>query len=527
MTYFESLLTLLLVAVLLVQIARRLSLPYPAMLAASGVALAFIPGTPTLALAPETALALFIAPAIVDAAFDFPPGAARRFWAPLVTFVVFAVLITAGVVALLATHLLHVPLSVALVLGAIVAPPDAAAATAVLGSVSIPRNTESVLKGESLFNDASALLLYTGALTVFAQGHLSGLGALRLSLAVPGGIALGIVFGLLARRINRLVQDSLGANLLQFLNAFAVWLIAERLGLSAVLCTIAFAMTLARSEELITGHTRMRIQSFAVWGAVVFTLNVLAFLLMGMQARQIISRMPSDHLWPALRFAGAIVLTVILVRFAVVVGVNRFNSWRHRRRGEPEAATWQQAVLVGWCGMRGFVTLATAFALPAALPQRDVIVLTAFSVVLATLVLQGFTLAPLIRLLHLDRTQENQRELAEARAAIAQAALNAVPTQPPHAPEPSSRQPAQAAAADLLRTLYTIERDRCTSPAAADRRATHQQLALSLIHHERVHLETLRTEDRLNADGYLRLQEEIDWRELTQLPDEQRRLIEG
>ena len=537
MTYFESLLTLLLVAVLLLQFARRMALPYPAMLAASGVALAFIPGTPAIVLAPGTALALFIAPAIVDAAFDFPPGAARRFWGPLVTFVIFAVLITAAVVALLATHLLHVPWAVGLILGAIVAPPDAAAATAVLGSVSIPRSTESVLKGESLFNDASALLLYTGALAVFAEGHLSGLGALRLSLAVPGGLALGIVFGLLARYTSRFVQDTLGGNLLQFLYSFAVWLVAERLGLSAVLCTIAFAMTLAGSEE-ITSHTRMRVQSFAVWGAVVFTLNVLAFLLMGMQARQIISRMPAATLRSAFLFAGQIVLSVIVVRFVVVVGVNRLNAWRHRRRGEPEAASWRQGVLVGWCGMRGFVTLATAFALPPSLPRRDLLVLTAFSVVLATLVLQGFTLAPLIRLLRLDRSAENLRELAEARATLAQAALDAFPNLyadqllPPHPgphpglhPDPQP-DPETQAAAEHLRVAYTLERDQGTSQSAAHRRAAHQRLALGLVQQERLQLELLRAEDRISSDTYLRLQEEIDWRELTQLPDEERRLIE-
>src|ERR1700761_2040326 len=267
MTFFESLLLLMLAAIALLQVARRLSLPYPAMLAGAGVIVALIPGTPTIPIEPSTYLALFIAPALVDAAYDFPPGATRRFLAPLIAFAIVAVILTTGVVAWIGSVFLGLPLAAAVVLGAIVAPPDAAAATAVLRNFSIPRNMDAVLKGESLFNDATALLLFGGALTFLSSGGFRlGVG-LRLGLAVPGGVLLGIVCAYLMQYVNQLVKDTLGGNLLQFVLSYLLWIAADHLHLSAVLCVIAFAMTLARTTS---GEfdARMRVHSFAVWTSV-------------------------------------------------------------------------------------------------------------------------------------------------------------------------------------------------------------------------------------------------------------------
>jgi len=193
MTFFESLLALLLVAIALLQLARRLSLPYPTMLAGAGVIVAMIPNAPSFSIDPATSLALFIAPAVVDAAFDFPPGATRRFVAPLVTYAVIAVVLTTAVVAWIAWALLGLPLAAGIALGAVVSPPDAAAATAVLRKFSLPRQADAVLKGESLFNDATALLLFSGALTVLERGGLSLPIGLRLGFAAPGGLLLGIL----------------------------------------------------------------------------------------------------------------------------------------------------------------------------------------------------------------------------------------------------------------------------------------------------------------------------------------------
>ena len=513
MTFFESLLLLLLAAIALLQVARRLSLPYPAMLAAAGVLVALIPGAPVIPIQPATYLALFIAPALVDAAYDFPPGATRRLLAPLIAFAIVAVLLTAAVVASIGVAWLGLPVAAAVVLGAIVAPPDAAAAAAVLRGFSLPRNTDSVLQGESLFNDATALLLFGAGITVLASGGLTPGVGLRLLLAAPGGMLLGYLFALVTQSVNRFVKDTLGGNLLQFVLAYSIWIAADRLRLSAVLCVITFAMTLARKSGATGLDARMRVHSFAVWASVVFSLNVFAFLLMGMQARQIVMQMPSVHLHEALRFSAAVVGAVIVTRMAVVLGFNRAEALWMRWQGRPEPATLPQAFFAGWTGMRGFVTMATALALPGWFPQRDTVVLTAFCVVLVTLVLQGCTLRPLVLWLALDRQEEAVRELVAARAALAQAALASVDGE-------------DGLEADNLRFQFQVKQRACAEKgpsAAMDRMRT---LGLRSVLAQREELERIRLRDEIGVVGYLGLQEQLDWHELTLLRDEQRRIEE-
>ena len=513
MTFFESLLVLLLAAIALLQVARRLSLPYPALLAAAGVIVALIPGAPSIPIEPSTYLALFIAPALVDAAYDFPPGATRRFLGPLITFAVVAVILTTGVVAWIALAFLGLPIAAGVALGAIVAPPDAAAATAVLRNLSIPRSTDAVLKGESLFNDATALLLFGGALTVLSSGGFRLSVGLRLGFAVPGGLLLGWVCAYLVRYVNRLVKDTLGGNLLQFVLAYLVWIVADHLHLSAVLCVIAFAMTLARTTDASAFDARMRVHSFAVWSSVVFTLNVFAFLLMGMQARSIVGRMHAAHLREALGFAGFIVLAVVCTRLVVVFGFNRVEAWWASSRNRPAPATASQALFVGWCGMRGFVTMATAFALPESFPQRDTVVLTAFCVVLATLVLQGLTLAPLVRLLKLDRREDADRELTSAHAALARAALASIAGE--DGPE-----------AENLRYRFFLKQRSSSRETGADSLERLRGLSLTAIEAMREELEGLRIKDEIGPEEYLGLQEQLDWNELTSLSDDDRKMEE-
>jgi Na+/H+ antiporter len=505
-TFFESLLALLLAAIVLLQVARRLSLPYPPMLALAGVVVAFVPGAPAIVLDPRTALALFIAPILLDAAFDFPAKVVWKLWRPLVLLALVAVLVSTAVVAWIGWQFAGLPIAAAVVLGAIVAPPDAAAATAVLSSVSLPRRTVAVLKGESLFNDASALLLFSGALAVQASGGFTGGVALQLTLAVPGGLLLGIAFGLLSRRINRYVAGTLGGTLLQFVDAFLVWIVAEHLHLSAVLAVVACAMTVARAPDVI-GSPRERVHSYAVWSTVVFLLNVLAFLLMGMQARTIVSRMPTNRLYEALGVAAMVVVAVIVTRFVVVMAWNRLSRSIESLRDESKPPTVAQGLIVSWAGMRGLLTLATAFALPNDFPQRDVVVLIAFSVVLATLVFQGLTLTPLIKLLKLDALEDPARQLTKARAAIAKTGRDALAGK-------------EGREAQNLRDGYDID-------CGDDTRQRYRVLGLEAVRAERTHLIEMRDDHRIGVETYQILEEELDWREITLLPDEERQIEEG
>jgi CPA1 family monovalent cation:H+ antiporter len=510
MAFFELLLVLLLASIVLTQVSRRFALPYPAMLAAAGVVVALIPGTPSLPIEPDVALALFIAPALLDSAFDFPIAIARRFWVPLVALAVGSVLATAAVVAWAGWMFAGLPLAAALVLGAIVAPPDAVAATAVLSGLPIARTTDAVLRGESLFNDAAALLLFSAALAVQMAGKMDGRVGIELALAAPGGVLLGYVTAKLYARINHLVGDSLSGNVLQFVNTFLLWIIAERLHLSAVLCIVAFAMTMALDSRIVSSP-RMRVHSYAVWSTVVFVLNVMAFLIMGMQARTIVAGMDDARLREALSFAGLIVLLVIAVRFAAILSYNRIAAWRARDKAL--APSLRQGILASWCGMRGLLTLATAFALPASFPQRDMVVLAAFSVVIVTLVVQGLTLAPLIRLLGLDRKAKGEEEMAAVRGELVRAGLEAPDVQ-------------NDPAAESLRQEFQFKLAACRDPAAAAALERQRALRLAAVAAQREKLDQLKAENRINVEEFNLLLEELDWRELTLLPVERRRVEE-
>lgn len=512
MTFFESLLVLLAIAIALLQVSRRLSIPYPTMLAAAGVLLGLTPGAPTIGLDPQMALALFIAPALVDAAFDFPLTDIRRFWRPLFALAVLAVLLTTAAVGWIGVALAGLPIYAAVALGAIVAPPDAAAATAVLRNVTMPRRSVIVLKGESLLNDATALMIFSAAVS-FHSGDMTGGGlALRVLAAAPLGIALGIAFALLLRKINPYVTGTLGGNLFEFVGTFGIWVIAEHLHLSAVLCLVAFAMTIARTANLST-RPRMRIHSFAVWSAAVFLLNVIAFLLMGFQARSILGTMSPERLTEAGWFAGAVVLCVIVVRMVWVIVYVRLSSWLRVLRGSGDAASFRQSILIGWSGMRGLVTLATAFALPADFPQRDLIVLSAFAVVLATLILQGLTLGPLIRLLKLDGEDGLQDELNRARAAMATASLKALDGR-------------SGPVADHWR--YGLNARLVASEGGDDSGVMEKhRIGLEMVRIQRKLLEDMRWRGHVGADAFLMLQEELDFTEVSMVSEADRQIEES
>ncbi|WP_404339496.1 cation:proton antiporter [Sphingomonas sp. MMS12-HWE2-04] len=511
MTFFESLVALLLMAVLLLQVSRRSSIPYPTLLAAAGLVVALLPGTPAIQLDGHTTLALFVAPVLLDAAFDFPLSAIRKLWRPLVSLAVIAVLLTTGVVAWIGWQFAGLPIAAAITLGAIVAPPDAAAATTVLQSARLPRRTTQLLTGESLLNDASALLLYSAAVAIQSHGGIDGAVAVRLGLAAPGGIALGLAMGWLLSHAVPHTRGTLGGNILEFANTYLAWIVAERLGLSAVLCVVTMGMFIATSPA-VTADARSRVQSFAVWSVAVFLLNVLAFLLMGMQARQIIGGMTPERLREALSFAGLVVAGVIGTRMLWVMTYNRLSARFESLRGGYPHSSVAQGVAIGWCGMRGLVTLAAAFALPGDFPQRDLIVLSAFAVVIATLVLQGLSLSPLIRVLGLRAGDGPDPEEEAARRSLADAALAAIDGELGKVATESRRQ---------------LEIDRESIDGVCADFNERQRLKLKAIHAQRAALSDLRDADAVGQTGYLQLQEELDWRELAIGPAGRRGIEEG
>jgi Na+/H+ antiporter len=427
MATFEWIIALMLGAALLAALARRLGAPYPTFLALGGVALAFIPASPNWTLDPDLALTLFVAPVLLDAAYDTSLRDLRRNWRPVAGLVVAAVGTTVVAVALAARWLIpEMPWPIAIALGAIVAPPDAAAATAVMRQVKLPHRLLKILEGESLLNDASALLVYRLAIMTVMAGQL-GIGTYGpvFLLTVFGSLAAGVGIGYVLQPFLTRLRDVSISLIVQFACTFGVWIAAEALDLSGILTMVAFAMTMARRGG-VQMPARMRIPVFAVWETVVFVLNAFAFVLIGMQLRPIWQRLDAGGArTDALVIAAVVLAVTIAARFAWVMSYGALMRWRAdpgragaRRTARPTVAG---GIVVSWAGMRGIVTLAAAFAIPETLangspfPYRDQILLCAFAVVLGTLVLQGLTMAPLIRRLGLTDDDPVGREIRLAR----------------------------------------------------------------------------------------------------------------
>jgi Na+/H+ antiporter len=512
MALFESLLTLAAVAIVLLQVSRRLGVPYPAMLAMAGATVAVLPWSTPIAIDPQLALVLFIAPALLDAAYDLPPREMKRHWMPIIALAGVAVLLTTAAVAWVGIALGGMPLAVAITLGAIVAPPDAAAASAVLSRFKLPRRMLSVLKAESLLNDAVALLIFSAAVsTVMAdETHVSMI--TELALAVPGGILVGLVIGWIHVQLSPRLAGTLGGTLFEFVTTFAAWIIADRLQLSAILAVVAFAITVARyTPEL--QSARDRVHSYAVWESTVFLLNVLAFLLMGMQASAIVARLDPGQVREAVIFASCVFCAVVAVRIAWVMVYNRtVYAWSVARK--KKATGIASGFIISWCGMRGLVTLAIALGLPETFPSRDLIVLSAFVVVLGTLVVQGLTLGPLIRLLGIKPDESFERELSPARVALLDAAVESL----------GDRNDVPAA---RVRAYYAEERKATEKGDYLHAGSATTQLRMKAIAAQRKKLAQMRHAEQIDDDIFHTLEQELDWDELSASPAERIEMVEG
>ena len=534
MALFELIIGLLLLGAVFALWAERIGAPYPALLALAGAALALLPGAPRVMLEPNLALALFVAPVLLDAAYDASPRDLRRNLAPVINLAILTVLLTTGAVALVARWLTPgMGWAAALALGAIVAPPDASAASAVLRRLRPPHRLRVILEGESLFNDATALLVYRIAVAAAMTGVVSRWSiAPTLVLTCGGAVLLGYGCARLYLWLTARISDIAISVLLQFVGTFSVWLLAERLNLSAIITMIAYAMTLARR---VPGRVdaRHRIASYAVWEVAVFVLNVLAFVLIGLQLRAIVARAHAADWHAYLECALAVCATVVLVRFAWIFGyfgIRRLLLRTHLGR-PPVLPSARAALVVCWSGMRGIVTLAAAVALPdgsasEAFPYRDLIVLCAFSVVLTTLVLQGLTLGPLMRRVGLKDDGTVEREQLLARAATARAALSVLDEAPDDAAFRILRLPYQTrlrswddspaldaatSAAPAPRRMARVPPPAALPVSPSDRLA---ELQLRVVAAQRQCLMQLRARGIIGDDAFHALEEEIDLLEL-------------
>ena len=506
MRELEQVLGLFVAAVILAAAARRVGAPYPVFLAIGGALLAFLPLGPPFTLPPELALALFVAPVLLDAAYDASLRDLKDNWLPVASLVIVAVGLTTIAVAAVTRALIpDVPWAAAIALGAVVAPPDAVAATAVLRQLRPPHRILTILEGESLFNDASALLIYRVAVGSVAAASLSfGDVAPTFLFAVVGSVIVGPALGVLTLRVLERVQHVPTAIILQFVTTFAVWIFAEFIGLSGVLTMVCYAITVAQSapERM---PARIRLPTNAVWETVVFALNILAFIFIGLQIRPILEGLEPSERAQYLTVAGAVLATVIVVRLAWHMSFNAVIRWRDRRFGfnpprpmlRPTVAS---GIVISWAGMRGIVSLAAALALPPGFPYRDLIVLAAFSVVLGTLIIHGLTLKPLLLAFELDDDDPVGREVRGARERALRAAL---------ASFPKEDSPVANAVREELTTHLAHER------VAPDGHSEHEELHQRALDAARKEVLTMRANREIGDDAFHQLEEELDWLEMS------------
>ena len=509
-------------AVLLAALARRLGAPYPAFLALGGAGLAFLPGVPNLSLDPDLALALFLAPVLMDAGYEISLRDMMRDWRPIAGLAIGAVLATTAAVAAVAVWLVpDMPLSAAIVLGAVVAPPDAVAALSVLAHVSLPHRLATILRCESLLNDAASLLIYRLGVAAAMTGHFSASEVAPAFLfSVVGALIVGPLAALAYLQVLRRVADAPSTIVLQFVVTFGLWIAAERIELSGVLTVVSFAITVARRAPDQTAP-RQRVISNAVWKTVIFVLNVLAFVLIGNQIGPILARLTQAQELSYLVVAAGVVATVIVMRIAWVLpasGIRRMRFGQSKEEGWGAAGSRADLGLgagfaVSWAGMRGLVTVAAALALPeggpngGGFPYRDLIVLTAFCVVLGTLVLQGLTLRPLLLRLRLEDADPVGREVGRARAEAYGAAVETLKGDASEAADTLRREfHAVLAQAEAHEDGLAPESLPTDAPRRRALRAARDRIL------------ALRRSGRIGDDAFFVLEEELDWAELNATP---------
>lgn len=434
MYIFETTIALLVGAALLSSLARRFAVPYPSLLAVGGALIALLPvqSLPLLELSPELILTLFVAPALLSAAHETSLRDLRENWGIIASLVVIAVGLTTLAVACVARYLLPgLDWAPAIALGALLAPPDAIAAMAVLGQVNPPYRVKVVLEGESLFNDASSLLIYKLAVGAVITGGFHATDALPpFFLLGFGSVIVGWALARLAKYQILCVKDAPIAVIFQFALTFGVWILAERLGLSGVITIVVFGLTISRYSTLFM-PARLRISSFAIWDSVIFILNALAFTMIGLQLRPILEHVDLNEAIRMLTLAFILLIVVIATRLVWVIAYTLAmkNTKFYNRENKESFLPVKSGLVIAWSGMRGIVTLSAAMALPEVFPYRDFIQLTAFIVVLGTLLIQGMTLGPLLNRLRLPEDTKIDDEINLARAEALKAAISELEAQ--------------------------------------------------------------------------------------------------
>jgi CPA1 family monovalent cation:H+ antiporter len=508
---------LLLAVAALGLLAHKLKMAYPILLVLGGLVLGLVPGLPHVRLSPELILFFFLPPLLFPAALFTSWRDFRANLRPILLLAVGLVLFTTVLVGWCVHYFTGLPLAAGFALGAIVSPPDAIAATAIVERLRVPRRIVAILEGESLVNDATALVAYQFAVAALVTGSFSLTRASgQFFVVCLGGILVGLAVGWVAAWFHRHVDDPPVETTVSLFTPFVTYLAAHRLGVSGVLAVVTAGIYLGwRTPEITTSNTRLLGGSF--WNMVEFLLNGFVFILIGLALPDALHALAGHSAVQLVGYAIGLSLAVILIRILWVFPATYlprllFPSIRAR---DPCPA-WQNVTIVAWTGMRGVLSLAAALALPLTIqngtpfPGRDLILFFTFVVILATLVLQGLSLPFLIRWLGIKGDDGAEREEREARLKANQAALVRLS-------EIAERDPAKAEAAKRLRVEYE---DRVRQLEAYEGQTTDSPHGLfsseyEFLSHQALTVErriivTLRNQGVINDEVLRRIQRDID-----------------
>jgi monovalent cation/hydrogen antiporter len=509
----EPLLLALILAVAgLSVLARSVGVPYPILLVLGGLVIGFVPGMPPVELPPELVLVMFLPPLLYWAGFFSSPRDLRADLRAISLAAVGLVLATTGAVAVVAHALVDgLPWAAAFALGAIVSPTDPLAATAIGRRLGVPRRMVNLLEGESLVNDATALVAYRIAVAAAVGGSFVAWQAgLRFVVGAAGGVTVGLAVGWLVAELRRRLDDPVTEIVVSLATGYAAYLPAERLEVSGVLAAVTAGLYVGwRAPELSSASTRLL--GFSFWEVLVYLLNAVLFILVGLQLHPILGGVSGQSVAGLLGQAVAVSGVVIAVRVAWVFTVPYLVRLLDRRPAQVMRRIGaRERLVVGWSGMRGAVSLAAALALPLDFPLRDLLVFLTFAVILATLVVQGLTLPALIHRLGVRGDDAEEREEVRARLAATDAALARLR-------ELADAEWTRDDTVERLHGLYQFRRRRLKARAGIfedegfeDRSLAYQRLVRELLEAQRHAIVRLRNQGTISNDVMHRIERELD-----------------
>ena len=493
-------------------LARVVRVPYPILLVLGGLVLGFVPGMPAVELPPELVLVAFLPPLLYWAGFFSSPRDLRadaRAISMLAVGLVLATMVAVAVTAHAMVDAMTWPAAFAL--GAIVSPTDPLAASAIGRRLGVPRRLLTVLEGESLVNDATALVAYRVAVAAAVSGSFVAWQAgLRFVVTAAGGVVVGLLAGWLVAELRRRLDDPVVEIVISVVTGYAAYLPAELLGVSGVLAAVTAGLYVGwRAPELASASTRLL--GFSFWEVLVYLANAVLFILVGLQLRPILEDLDGTAVAVLVGQGVLVSAMVVAVRLGwafsvpyLVRLVDRRPSQRMRRVGAKDR------LMLGWSGMRGAVSLAAALALPLDFPMRNLILFLTFAVIFATLVVQGLTLPALIRRLRFDQDDAEEREELKARLAATYAALERLD-------ELAGADWTRDDTVERLHAMYEFRRRRLKerggyleNDGAEDRSLAYQRLLRELLQAQRQAIVQLRNQGRISNDVMHRIERELD-----------------